>query len=83
VSSPQLHNNVNNPSAEPREVRLDVGVKESARKEADRSDDHYLVNLIGTDHSDPDASGKHCFLLEPYGISVVSGGRSGLHPETK
>jgi maltose alpha-D-glucosyltransferase/alpha-amylase len=58
---------VHNLSAVPREVRLDVGVKENARKEADRSDDDYLVNLIGADHSEADASGKHCFLLEPYG----------------
>jgi maltose alpha-D-glucosyltransferase/alpha-amylase len=58
---------VHNLSAVPREVRLDVGVKENARKEADRRDDDYLVNLIGADHSEADASGKHCFLLEPYG----------------
>jgi maltose alpha-D-glucosyltransferase/alpha-amylase len=58
---------VHNLSAVPREVQLDVGVKENARKEADRSDDDYLVNLIGADHSEADASGKHCFLLEPYG----------------
>lgn len=58
---------VHNLSAVPREVRLDVGVKENARKEADRSDDDYLVNLIGADHSEADASGKHCLLLEPYG----------------
>jgi maltose alpha-D-glucosyltransferase / alpha-amylase len=58
---------VHNLSAVPREVRLDVGVKESAGKEADKSDDDYLVNLIGADHSEADASGKHCFLLEPYG----------------
>jgi maltose alpha-D-glucosyltransferase / alpha-amylase len=58
---------VHNLGAVPREVRLDIGANESARKEADRSDDDYLVNLIGTDHSEADASGKHCFLLEPYG----------------
>jgi len=26
-----------------------------------------LVNLLASDHSTPDASGKHCILLEPYG----------------
>jgi hypothetical protein len=83
VSSPQLHNNVNNPSAETREVRLDVGVKESARKEADRSDDDYLVNLIGTDHSEPDASGKLLFSAGAIRNIGGSGGRSGLHLETK
>jgi len=29
--------------------------------------DGQLVNLLASDHSTPDASGKHCILLEPYG----------------
>jgi maltose alpha-D-glucosyltransferase/alpha-amylase len=29
--------------------------------------DGHLVNLLASDHSTPDASGKHCILLEPYG----------------
>ena len=29
--------------------------------------DGQLVNLLASDHSTPDASGRHCILLEPYG----------------
>jgi maltose alpha-D-glucosyltransferase/alpha-amylase len=29
--------------------------------------DGQLVNLLSNDHSTPDASGKHCIVLEPYG----------------
>jgi maltose alpha-D-glucosyltransferase/alpha-amylase len=50
---------VHNLSANPCEVRFSVGLtgKESRR----------LVNLLSTDHSFADESGKHRILLEPYG----------------
>jgi maltose alpha-D-glucosyltransferase / alpha-amylase len=50
---------VHNLSAIPREICLDVGLE---NPEGQR-----LVNLLSTDHSEADESGKHCFLLEPYG----------------
>jgi maltose alpha-D-glucosyltransferase/alpha-amylase len=49
---------VHNLSAEPREVRLSVGPDEKGC---------VLVNLLSDDHSQPDASGRHSMLLEPYG----------------
>jgi maltose alpha-D-glucosyltransferase / alpha-amylase len=48
---------VHNLSAEPREVLLDEGVKDSG----------CLVNLLSQEISDADAAGKHRLLLEPYG----------------
>jgi maltose alpha-D-glucosyltransferase / alpha-amylase len=50
---------VHNLSAIPREICLDVGLE---NPEGQR-----LVNLLSTDHSEADESGKHCSLLEPYG----------------
>jgi maltose alpha-D-glucosyltransferase/alpha-amylase len=50
---------VHNLSAEPREIRLDVGLE--------GEDGERLVNLLSTDHSVADQSGKHCILLEAYG----------------
>jgi maltose alpha-D-glucosyltransferase/alpha-amylase len=49
---------VHNLSVEPREVRLSVGADEKRCA---------LVNLLSDDHSQPDASGRHSMLLEPYG----------------
>ncbi len=48
---------VHNLSATPREIRIDVGVKDSG----------CLANLLSGDSSNADPSGKHCVLLEPYG----------------
>jgi len=50
---------VHNLSAQPCEIRLSVGLEgdEGLR----------LVNLLSTDHSVADESGKHRILLEPYG----------------
>ena len=49
---------VHNLSGEPREVRLSVDADEEKC---------VLANLLSNDHSEPDASGKHRMLLEPYG----------------
>ena len=49
---------VHNLSGEPREVRLSVDADEEKC---------VLANLLSSDHSEPDASGRHCMLLEPYG----------------
>lgn len=50
---------VHNLSAKPCEIRLNVGLQgqEGLR----------LMNVLSTDHSLADASGKHRILLEPYG----------------
>jgi len=48
---------VHNLSAVPTEVEFGSAAKV----------DGQLVNLLASDHSTPDASGKHCILLEPYG----------------
>jgi maltose alpha-D-glucosyltransferase/alpha-amylase len=48
---------LHNLSASPCEVRLDVGVENS----------ECLVNLLSSDSSTAEASGKHCILLESYG----------------
>ena len=48
---------VHNFGASPCEVRLDVGVENS----------ECLVNLLSSDSSTAEASGKHCILLESYG----------------
>jgi maltose alpha-D-glucosyltransferase/alpha-amylase len=48
---------VHNFSATPREVRLELGAEDSG----------CLVNLLSRENSDPDASGQHCLILEPYG----------------
>lgn len=48
---------VHNLSPIPTEVKFRAGAKV----------DGQLVNLLSNDHSTPDASGKHCILLEPYG----------------
>jgi maltose alpha-D-glucosyltransferase/alpha-amylase len=50
---------LHNLGALPREILLDVGL---AGKESER-----LVNLLSSDHSVANRSGKHCILLEPYG----------------
>jgi maltose alpha-D-glucosyltransferase/alpha-amylase len=49
---------VHNLSGEPREVRLSVDADEEKC---------VLANLLSGDHSEPDASGRHRMLLEPYG----------------
>ena len=49
---------VHNLSGVPREIRLSVKTGEEACM---------LVNLLSADHSQPDANGKHCLLMEPYG----------------
>ena len=48
---------VHNLSAVPTEIKFGPAAKV----------DGQLVNLLANDHSTPDASGKHCILLEPYG----------------
>ena len=48
---------VHNLSPIPTEVKFSAGTKVDGR----------LINLLSDDHSTPDASGKHCMLLEPYG----------------
>jgi maltose alpha-D-glucosyltransferase/alpha-amylase len=48
---------LHNLSASPCEVRLDVGVENS----------ECLVNLLSSESSTAEASGKHCILLESYG----------------
>jgi maltose alpha-D-glucosyltransferase/alpha-amylase len=50
---------IHNLSAIPREVWLNVNLK--------GEDGLRLVNLLSTDHSVANESGKHCILLEPYG----------------
>jgi maltose alpha-D-glucosyltransferase/alpha-amylase len=50
---------VHNLSANPREIRLSVGLKGRENVQ--------LVNLLSTDHSLAEVSGKHRILLEPYG----------------
>jgi maltose alpha-D-glucosyltransferase / alpha-amylase len=50
---------VHNLSATPHEVWLNVNLKGEAGLR--------LVNLLSTDHSLANESGKHCILLEPYG----------------
>jgi maltose alpha-D-glucosyltransferase / alpha-amylase len=49
---------VHNLTGVPREIRLSVETGEEAC---------VLVNLLSADHSQPDANGKHCLLMEPYG----------------
>jgi maltose alpha-D-glucosyltransferase/alpha-amylase len=49
---------VHNLSGLPGEIRLSVKTGEEACM---------LVNLLSADHSQPDANGKHCLLMEPYG----------------
>jgi maltose alpha-D-glucosyltransferase/alpha-amylase len=49
---------VHNLSGLPGEIRLSVKTGEEAC---------VLVNLLSADHSQPDANGKHCLLMEPYG----------------
>jgi maltose alpha-D-glucosyltransferase / alpha-amylase len=49
---------VHNLSGEPREVRLSVDADEEKC---------VLANLLSSDHSEPDASGRYCMLLEPCG----------------
>lgn len=48
---------MHNLTAIPTEVEFGAGAKV----------DGQLVNLLSNDHSVPNASGKHCMLLEPYG----------------
>jgi maltose alpha-D-glucosyltransferase/alpha-amylase len=50
---------VHNLAAEPREIRLNVGLE--------GEDGKRLINLLSADHSVADDSGKHCILLEAYG----------------
>jgi maltose alpha-D-glucosyltransferase/alpha-amylase len=49
---------VHNLAATPREVKFEVGVEGGAGR--------MLVNLLSEDHSQSDASGKHCLMLEAY-----------------
>jgi maltose alpha-D-glucosyltransferase / alpha-amylase len=49
---------VHNLSATPREVMLETGLPGEAGKR--------LVNLLSNDHSQADANGKHCLMLEAY-----------------
>jgi maltose alpha-D-glucosyltransferase / alpha-amylase len=49
---------VHNLSGEPREVRLSVEAEEEKC---------VLANLLSGDHSEPNSSGRHFILLEPYG----------------
>jgi maltose alpha-D-glucosyltransferase / alpha-amylase len=58
---------VHNLSAIPREAWIDLGGKHSGEQEAQREDTSCLVNLLSSDNSQSDESGKHCVLLEPYG----------------
>lgn len=50
---------VHNLSANPCEIRFDTGLE--------GEDNRRLVNVLSTDHSVADESGKHRILLEPYG----------------
>jgi maltose alpha-D-glucosyltransferase / alpha-amylase len=50
---------LHNLCAVPREISLDVGLPGEEGKR--------LVNLLSSDHSNADSSGKHCILLEAYG----------------
>jgi len=50
---------VHNLSAIPLEICLDVGLGDPEGLR--------LVNLLATEHSEANESGKHCLLLEPYG----------------
>ena len=50
---------LHNFAAEPREVEFTSGLKDEKGKT--------LINLLGTDHSEADAHGKHCVCLEGYG----------------
>ncbi|MGC2639387.1 MAG: alpha-amylase family protein [Acidobacteriaceae bacterium] len=45
---------------EPREVRFRVSSKCAG-------EGNHLINLLSDDHSDADANGRHCIVLEPYG----------------
>ncbi len=49
---------VHNLAATPREVRFEVGVPGKNGK--------LLVNLLSEDHSEADADGRHCLMLEAY-----------------
>jgi maltose alpha-D-glucosyltransferase/alpha-amylase len=50
---------VHNLDEKPREVTFAVGLAGEAGK--------HLINLLTEDHSEADARGRHCVLLEPYG----------------
>jgi len=50
---------VHNLDEKPREVAFAVGLEGGAGK--------HLINLLTEDHSEADARGRHCVLLEPYG----------------
>lgn len=55
------HNSVlciHNLSGKPREICLSGDTEEKKCM---------LANLLSDDHSQPDATGQHCMLLEPYG----------------
>ncbi len=66
---------VHNLSAIPREVWLNINLK--------GEDGLRLVNLLSTDHSVANESGKHCILLEPYGYRWYrAGGLSYLLKRT-
>ena len=58
---------VHNLSAIPREVWLNVAEKQQGHPDAQNQDNSCLINLLSSDNSQADASGKHCVLLEPYG----------------
>jgi maltose alpha-D-glucosyltransferase/alpha-amylase len=51
---------MHNLNHEPREVRFKSGKGATANER--------LVNVLSEDHSDADARGSHCVLLEPYGF---------------
>jgi maltose alpha-D-glucosyltransferase/alpha-amylase len=66
---------IHNLSAIPREVWLNVNLK--------GEDSVRLVNLLSTDHSVANESGKHCILIEPYGYRWYrAGGLSYLLKRT-
>jgi maltose alpha-D-glucosyltransferase/alpha-amylase len=66
---------IHNLSAIPREVWLNVNLK--------GEDGVRLVNLLSTDHSVANESGKHCILIEPYGYRWYrAGGLSYLLKRT-
>jgi maltose alpha-D-glucosyltransferase/alpha-amylase len=46
---------------EPREIRFRL----TSKKYTGEGDQ--LINLLSDDHSQPDESGRHCIVLEPYG----------------
>jgi maltose alpha-D-glucosyltransferase/alpha-amylase len=63
---------VHNLSAVPREVWINIADKRHDAKtavgnEGCNKDESCLINLLSTENSQADSSGRHCILLEPYG----------------